>query len=124
MYLKKSILSVFILFATLLVITATFASASGIQDRMKARIPQLTELKNSGIIGENNQGYLEYLNGKSGEEKLVNSENGDRKKVYTAIGKKQKVTAAQVGQRRAAQLSQQSIKGHWYQDKAGKWSQK
>lgn len=124
MYLKKSILSVFILFATLLVITTTFATASGIQDRMKARIPQLTELKNNSVIGENNQGYLEYLEGKSGEEELVNAENADRKKVYTAIGKKQKAKAALVGERRANQLSQQGIKGHWYQDKAGKWSQK
>ena len=124
MYLKKSMLSVFILFATLLVITTTFASASGIQDRMKARIPQLTELKNNSVIGENFQGYLGYLNGKFGQEKLVNSENAERKKVYTAIGKKQKVATAQVGKRRASQLSQQGIKGHWYQNKAGKWSQK
>ncbi len=124
MYLKKSILSVFILFATLLVITTTFATASPVLDRMKARLPQLTELKNNDVIGENNQGYLEYLNGKSGEEKLVNSENADRKVVYKGIGRKKKVDAVLVGQRRAIQLSQQGIKGHWYQNKAGKWSQK
>ncbi len=124
MYNRKTILSACILVATLLLLTATIASASPIQDRMKARVPALTELKAKGVIGENNQGYVEFLKGQKEQESVVTAENADRKKVYNAIGKKQGVDAGQVGSRRAQQLAQKGVKGHWYQDAAGKWSQK
>lgn len=124
MYNKKPIISACILIISLVMLTATFAGASAIQDRMKARIPELTELKNSGIVGENNKGYLEFLGAKKDKQNLVNAENADRKKVYTAIGRKQKVDAGVVGSRRAKQLSEKGVNGHWYQNEAGKWSQK
>ena len=121
---RKSLLSVFILCTALLVMIASLGFAVAIQDRMKTRIPEITKLKSAGIVGENNQGFLAYLGDKKDNQKLVNAENADRKKVYQAIAKKTKGDAVVVGQRRAAQLASKGVKGHWYQDAGGKWSQK
>lgn len=120
----KSIFSVFVLIITLLFFTSSLCYAGGIQDRMKARIPAITALKNKGVVGEDNKGFLAYVGSTKENPKLVNAENSDRKKVYQAIAKKTKGDAAVVGQRRAAQIAEKSAKGHWYQDKAGKWQQK
>lgn len=120
----KSIVPVFILLFTLIFFSASISTAGGIQDRMKARIPAITALKNKGIIGEDNKGFLAYVTSAKEDQKLINAENSDRKKVYQAIAKKTKGNAAVVGERRADQLAQKSAKGHWYQDKSGKWHQK
>jgi len=37
------------------------AAAGGIKERMKQRLPRIVEMKKQGIIGENANGYLEYV---------------------------------------------------------------
>lgn len=98
--------------------------ADGIKDRMKARKPAIKALKTAGVVGENNLGYLEFVNNKKEKENVVNAENQDRKKVYAAIAQKQGVSAEDVGRRRALQISEIADKGEWLQNKAGKWYQK
>jgi uncharacterized protein YdbL (DUF1318 family) len=103
---------------------AGFAFAQGIKDRMKARLPVIDSLKSKGIVGENRQGYLEFIKGKTGSEDVVRAENADRALVYQAIAKQQKTTPELVGKRRALQLADIAKPGEWLQDGNGKWYQK
>ncbi len=113
-----------VLIALTFAVASTTAFAGAIQDRMKARIPEITLLKNNGIIGEDNRGYLAYVGKSRQKNALINAENVDRNKIYQAIAKKTNSNAEAVGKRRAAQIFKNGIKGHWYQDSAGKWSKK
>lgn len=54
-------------------------------DARKARFPEIKLLKTQGLIGENNRGYVEALNGGKEVTKLVAAENKDRRNVYEAI---------------------------------------
>lgn len=103
---------------------STSAFSGGIKQRMKDRLPQITELKAAGIVGENNQGFLAFVDGRTSEPALVDAENKDRKQVYGAIAKQQGTTAAVVGQRRALQIAKKARPGEWLQDTGGKWIQK
>lgn len=110
-----------ILFLTLaLLFASTAAQAGDIKQQMAARLPAITNLKNSGIVGENNQGLLKFRGPKT-EEKLVAAENNDRIRVYAAIAKSQKVSAALVGQRRAAQIAEKGSSGQKFQRPDGSW---
>jgi uncharacterized protein YdbL (DUF1318 family) len=91
---------------------------------MAKRLPIINQLKAKGIVGENNQGYLQFMGSKKEKADVVNAENADRKKVYEAIAKQQKTTAALVGKRRAAQIAQIAGKGEWIQSSDGKWKKK
>jgi len=121
-------LSRFSLFITVttccLLILACAVHSAPIKERMSARIPAINLLKDKGIVGENNKGFLEFRLAKKSSKKLVADENKDRNKVYAAIGKKQGATAALVGQRRAKMIADKGKKGHWYQRSNGKWYKK
>lgn len=115
--------SFFVIFACLLLLTATSASAASIKERMNARIPTINSLKDKGIVGENNLGLLEYRSAKK-QEQVVADENKDRAAVYKAIGKKQGTTQNHVGQRRAKMIVNKGKKGHWFQRGDGSWYKK
>ncbi len=100
------------------------AAADDIKARMKDRLPLIVELKAQGIVGENNQGYLEFIGGKKAKPDVVAAENEDRKVVYEAIAKQQGTTAELVGKRRALQIAQKADPGEWVQDASGNWIQK
>jgi uncharacterized protein len=100
------------------------AFGGDIKLRMKQRLPRIIELKEAGIIGENNQGYLAFVGSRQTDAGLVADENQDRKRVYEAIAKQQGTTAELVGQRRAMQLAKQAKAGEWIQNAAGTWVQK
>lgn len=102
----------------------TSFSASSIKARMKSRLPVIIELKEKGLIGENNRGLLEFVGDKQEKAAVVAAENEDRKKVYEAIAKQQGTTAELVGKRRALQIIQKAGPGEWVQDESGKWIQK
>lgn len=115
----------------ILTLCLTFCCAAAVADtpaqikeRMKARLVKINEYKDQGIVGENNKGYLEVRAENAAAAQAVNDENADRKSVYEEIGKKTSATATQVGAQRAEQIAKISAKGHWLQDKAGKWYQK
>ena len=91
---------------------------------MKNRLPEIVTLKDKGILGETNRGYLQFPGSAKEKEDIVNAENSDRKKVYEAIAKQQGVTIEVVEKRRALQIAEIAKPGHWLQDEAGKWYQK
>lgn len=104
-----------------LLFTSLNAPAESVKERMLARIPQINTLKDKGVIGEDNKGYLAYRSADKPEQQLVNGENKDRQSVYQAIANKQKVDAGLVGQRRAKQIAEKGQKGHWFQKADGTW---
>ena len=109
-----------------MVIFSVGATAFGgdIKSRMKQRLPRIIELKEAGIIGENNQGYLAFVGSQQTDAALVAAENQDRQRVYAAIAKQQGTTAELVGQRRAMQLAERAKAGEWIQNAAGAWIRK
>ncbi|MBI5186482.1 MAG: YdbL family protein [Nitrospinae bacterium] len=119
---KKLFLPLLIAFAFI------FVSSPGFGDDLKARFLErqsaIASLKDNGIVGESNRGYLEFVGPKRESEGVVNEENADRKKVYENIGQKTGVDSETVGRRRAAQIGQNSPQGHFLQDGQGKWNRK
>jgi uncharacterized protein len=112
------------LFVLALIPISTTAHAQSIKARMAARIPTITAMKNKGIVGENNQGLLEYRGAKRPNKNVVAAENHDRQTVYAAIARKAGTTPALVGQRRARKLAEIGLKGQWFQSPNGKWYRK
>ncbi len=100
------------------------AHSAGIKDRMAARLPQITALKDKGIIGEDKGGYLAFRSGDKSQQAIVNDENKDRAQVYAAIGKQQGAAAKLVGERRAKMIRDNGQTGHWYQKPDGSWYKK
>lgn len=95
--------------------------AQGVKERMKARLPEIVALKSSGLIGENNQGLLEFIGKANEKQALVAAENSDRQQIYAAIAQQQGTTAQLVGQRRASQIAEKAGTGEWLQDGNGNW---
>lgn len=121
---RNHILFVCTILLTLVFLSSLNASAASEKQRMLDRIPAINTLKDKGLIGENNKGYLEYRSGSKPQQQLVSAENKDRKTVYGAIAKSQKVDLGLVGQRRAQQISAKGAKGHWFQKPDGSWYKK
>jgi uncharacterized protein YdbL (DUF1318 family) len=102
-----------------------FAGANDIKARMQERLPTIVQMKADNIIGENNQGFIEFIPGAAAKmQDVVSAENRDRQTVYEAIAKQQGTTAELVGQRRAIQIAEKAGSGEWLQDAAGKWYRK
>ena len=114
----------FTLLITTLLLTGLNSQAASVKERMLARIPAINSLKDKGLIGENNKGYLEYRTNSTPEQQLIGDENKDRQTVYAEIAKQQKVDITLVGQRRAKQISDIGGKGHWFQKPDGAWYKK
>ncbi len=113
-----------VLFALLFVVTTSSCLAAGVKERMLARLPEINALKQQGIIGENNKGFLEYRTDGQIKKTLIEAENADRLKVYEAIARKQGATVALVGARRARQIARKAPAGTWLQDESGRWYRK
>ena len=99
-------------------------SADSIKQRMIDRLPVINKLKDQGIVGENNSGFLEFIGNRKESADVVEAENADRKTVYEAIAKKQGTTPEVVGKHRAVQIADKAGAGEWLQDDNGKWYQK
>jgi len=113
----------FVFIACSLFITLS-AHSAGIKERMAARLPQITALKDKGVIGEDNGGFLAFRGADKSGQNVVNDENSDRRQVYAAIGKQQGADAKLVGQRRAKMIRDSGPAGHWYQKPDGSWYKK
>jgi uncharacterized protein YdbL (DUF1318 family) len=105
-------------------VLGTTAFADDIKARMKNRLPVIKQLKDEGLVGEDNKGYLQFVGGKKAKADIVAAENKDRETVYTAIAKQQGTTAELVGKRRALQIANNAAPGEWIQDAGGNWTQK
>ncbi len=116
-----AILSVLILG---ILITNLYSASDSIKQRMIDRLPVIKALKDKGIIGENNLGFLEFIGSQKEKADVVAAENMDRKSVYEAIAKNQGTTVEVVGKHRAAQIAGMAQAGEWLQDANGKWYKK
>lgn len=119
---KNTVLTVMTLFIVMLCVQG--ALADGIKDRMLARLPVINALKAQGLVGENNQGFLEFRSGQKPDADVVSAENADRQEVYKAIATRQNATPAFVGQTRAAQIAEKESPGTWIQSADGTWKKK
>lgn len=104
--------------------TAQGAWSDAIKDRMLARLPVINELKANGLVGENNQGFLEFRTSDRPQADVINAENQDRQTVYAAIAARQNTTPEFVGQARAGQIANSEPGGVWIQDASGAWRRK
>ncbi|MCG8553162.1 MAG: YdbL family protein [Desulfobacterales bacterium] len=120
----KSVKFIFVMTLTLSVVVCSAAFAGGIKQRMTQRLPQIVALKNRGIVGETNTGYLGFVTAKKEEQDVVAAENKDRKAIYNHIAKQQNVSIQLVEKRRAAALFSSGTKGYYYQNQAGEWVRK
>ena len=116
-----AILPIFIL---VLLNPQALASSKAIKQRMIKRLPEIKALKDQGIVGENNRGYLEFVGKKKAKAEVVQAENNDRQQVYRAIAKQQGTTVGLVGKHRAVQIANKARPNEWLQDANGKWYQK
>lgn len=114
--------SLIIVIASLMLLVQPACSAS-IKERMAGRLPAITQLKDTGVVGENNTGFLEFRGAKK-QAQLVTDENKDRQTVYKAIAKKQGASADLVGKRRAKMIAQKGKAGQWFQKQDGSWYKK
>ena len=121
---KNAAVTIFSILICTIFAAGAFASAKEIRGRMIARLPDIKALKAKGLVGENNQGYLEFVGQKKEKQDVVSAENKDRQKVYKAIAKQQETTVELVGKHRAAQIAAKAQPGTWLQDANGKWYQK
>ena len=60
------------------------AVESALESR-RNRFDQLAGFKAKGVIGENNQGYVEFLGGDNSAKALADAENNDRRIIYQTI---------------------------------------
>lgn len=96
-----------------------------IRARMEQRLTDLNGVKNKGVAGENNRGYLEARGApSSGDQQVIQAENADRRQVYAAIASETGSSADEVGRKRAAQLAELARPGHWVQGADGSWRRK
>jgi len=123
---RKNIFFIYTLFifTACFLFMATLGHSASIKDQMAARIPAINALKDQGVIGENNKGFLEYRGAGKPQLTLVQAENSDRAAVYAAIGKGQGASPVLVGQRRAKMIAENGQTGHWFQKPDGSWYKK
>ena len=101
------------------------AQDGAVKARIEQRLGAVTALKDRGVAGENNRGFLEVRGTASAEDqKIISDENADRRSVYAAIAQQTGATPDAVGQKRAAQLAGLAKPGHWIQDAGGQWKKK
>ena len=121
---RTTIIAILPVFILGILITNAYSSSKAIKQRMIERLPVIKSLKDQGIIGENNKGYLEFVGQKKERADVIEAENKDRKLVYGAIAKQQGTTVEVVGKHRAIQIGKKAQPGEWLQDANGKWYQK
>lgn len=113
---KRALLSI------LFVLLATPVPAN--IDAMRARVPQVVELKEKGAIGEKLDGLLGVVNGAGGADSVVQSENADRLSVYKDRAKSQGVDLATFMKVMGEERIKQEKSGRYVQDAQGQWTKK
>lgn len=120
----KPVKSIIVMTLALSFVLCSAAFAGSIKQRMKQRLPQIVALKNRGIVGETNTGYLGFVTAKKEKQDVVAAENKDRKAIYNQIANQQNVSIQLVEKRRAAALFSSGTTGYYYQNEAGAWVRK
>jgi len=91
-------------------------------ESMKARLPQIIELKTQGIVGEQPDGYLGLVKDDAAARAVVDAENADRKAEYAkraaTQGQTVEVLAKILGEARV----RQEKAGRFVRGAGGEWS--
>jgi uncharacterized protein YdbL (DUF1318 family) len=95
-----------------------------ITNRMAQRLPTINTMKDQGLIGENNLGYLAFRGANQPEAKLIAAENTDRRLAYETISTEIGVPLEEVGKRRAVKIAEKEAPGRWLQNGDGVWYRK
>ena len=96
-----------------------------VRARMEQRQGSVDGLKDRGVAGENNRGFLEPRGAAGGEDqRIISEENSDRRSAYAFIASQTGSDPDSVGRRRAQQIAMASKRGVWIQDPSGEWRQK
>lgn len=92
-------------------------------DHRRNRFEKLRELKARGIVGENNQGYVEVLADEPDAQSIIEAENRDRQVVYTTVEKQNNLTNAMATIEKVfAQVQREKAQpGDKIQDENGQW---
>ena len=106
-------------------VTAHAQDMNAVRQRMEQRLSSLDALKDKGLVGENNRGYLEARGALSpADSSAVAGENADRGIVYAAIARQTGSNSDQVGRARPQKLVGMSKAGVWVQRATGEWARK
>ena len=110
----------------MLFLVATAADELGeAKQRIQSRQGDLASLKDRGVLGENNRGYVELRGADTaGAGRLASDENRDREVLYSVVAKRTGTSTEQVGRARAREIAQSSRPGVWVQDDSGRWAKK
>ncbi len=102
--------------------TMTPAIKMSLESR-RDRYDQLQGLKKSGVIGENNQGYIEVLQAGKGAESIAERENKDRRVIYDAIVEQNNLeNSLNIVEKVFAQVQRdKALSGEKIQDENGNW---
>lgn len=104
---------------------ALHAQDPGLKARIEQRLGSVNALKDRGVVGETNRGFLEARDAATADDqRIIGEENTDRRAVYAAIAARTNASADQVGQKRAEQIASLARAGHWIQDAGGAWKKK
>jgi uncharacterized protein YdbL (DUF1318 family) len=112
------------LIALFLAPAAPFAAESKaeLQKRFKARYPEIQRLKQEGVIGETDEGYLDFVKERTGGD-VVDQENADRKALYALIAKETSESPENVARHNAQRNFDKAKPGEWIKVE-GKWKKK
>jgi uncharacterized protein YdbL (DUF1318 family) len=110
------------------------ASIRALKASIKQRYPKLKPFLAKGILGENNQGFLEVrtwqgldLKQRAEVKRLLEAENKDRKMLYQEVAKALQIEPQQIGKLQqifANEWQKTAPAGTWIQTKEGKWIRK
>jgi uncharacterized protein len=120
-------LRLFFILATLALGTVAVRAQdlNAVKARIEQRLGTVNALKDRGVAGENNRGYLEARGEASADDqKVISEENSDRRAVYAGIAAQTGSNGDAVGRKRAQQIASIARAGHWIQDASGGWKQK
>ena len=121
---QRTVMTVGGFLLALILMCSAVAFAGQLQDRMKARVPDIVALKAKGVIGENYQGYLEFVGQSREGADIVEAENADRKTLYTAVAQKTGASVEQVASRAALKWKENLGPGEFFKNPDGQWIQK
>ncbi len=116
------------LIAALLIIGAPVYLRADDAEAAKARgaerQTQLAAFLAQGLLGENNQGFVDLRGRDLAAGDLMAEENKYRREAYAAIAKESGSSPERVGRARARQIAESSPAGVWLQRPDGTWYKK
>jgi hypothetical protein len=125
----KTIVLYFVLtMCSLITISSAQDTKDDIKLRMKDRFAQISELKQSGKIGETPSGFAEAVSKESAQDEkistLLTAENNDRKLLYALIATESQTSVQEVGMGNAKRYFQKASASDYFKTQAGEWKQK